>query len=236
MPTSIETAAARDRLAAAGLGPVDLAWFDQHDWNDADIPPPEPNEIAAYERREAALNSAIAGLGITERGGRWKAGSRPPSGRGSSISATETRTPSKSRRSKTVFPTSAGAVSTASGRRRLIGCSSLLSVSGMTGSASCQRCNREFWSVLTVTPCLCGALARCSPCSQIHGRSDIIHSGGPAYDSHSRNWREPGHRTGGVPHCRRKRTFCARHVARWPAAEGYWRDLRGVPGRCSERG
>ena len=68
MPTSIETAAARERLAAAGLGPVDLAWFDQHGWNDADIPPPEPNEIAAYERREAALNSAIAGLGITERG------------------------------------------------------------------------------------------------------------------------------------------------------------------------
>lgn len=68
MPTSIETAAARDRLAAAGLGPVDLAWFDQHGWNDADIPPPEPTEIAAYERREAALNSAIAGLGITERG------------------------------------------------------------------------------------------------------------------------------------------------------------------------
>jgi hypothetical protein len=68
MPTLIETTAARGRLAAAGLGPEDLAWFDQHGWNDADIPPPAPNEVPAYQRREAGLNSAIAGLGITERG------------------------------------------------------------------------------------------------------------------------------------------------------------------------
>jgi hypothetical protein len=68
MTTSIEMTAARSRLAAAGLSAEDFAWFDQHGWNDADIPPPSPNEVAAFERREAALNSAIAGLGITERG------------------------------------------------------------------------------------------------------------------------------------------------------------------------
>ncbi len=68
MPTSIETTAVRGRLAAAGLNAEDLAWFDQHGWNDADIPPPEPNEVPAYERREAALNFAVADLGITERG------------------------------------------------------------------------------------------------------------------------------------------------------------------------
>ncbi len=130
MPTSIETAAARDATGRRGLGPSDLAWFDQHGWNDADIPPPEPNEIAAYERREAALNSAIAGRASRNAGGRWKAGSRPPSGRGSPISATETRTPSKSHRSKTVFPNIRRRRFDSERRRRLIGCSSLLSVSG----------------------------------------------------------------------------------------------------------
>ncbi len=68
MPTSIEMTAARDRLVAEGLSIEDLAWFERYGWSDADIPPPKPNEIAAYQRREAALNSAIAGFGITERG------------------------------------------------------------------------------------------------------------------------------------------------------------------------
>lgn len=67
MTTSIETAA-RNRLTTAGLTAEDFAWFEQHGWNDADIPPPPPNEIAAYKRREAALNSSIADFGITERG------------------------------------------------------------------------------------------------------------------------------------------------------------------------
>jgi hypothetical protein len=67
MTTSIETAA-RNRLTTAGFSAEDFTWFEQHGWNDADIPPPAPNEVAAYERRETALNSAIAGLGITERG------------------------------------------------------------------------------------------------------------------------------------------------------------------------
>lgn len=60
--------AARARLAAAGMSGEDLAWLDKHGWSDADIPPPSPGEIAAYERRESALNSAIAGMGFTERG------------------------------------------------------------------------------------------------------------------------------------------------------------------------
>ena len=49
-------------------------------------------EIEAYERREATLNSAIAGLGISERGEtRWKANSPPLSGRNSPICATATK-------------------------------------------------------------------------------------------------------------------------------------------------
>jgi hypothetical protein len=69
LTTSTEIKAARSRLTAAGMSGEDLAWFDQHGWNDADIPPPSADEIDAYERREATLNSAIAALGISERGG-----------------------------------------------------------------------------------------------------------------------------------------------------------------------
>jgi hypothetical protein len=69
MTTSIEIQAARTRLTAAGMSGEDLAWFDQHGWNDADIPSPSMDESEAYERREATLNSAIAALGISERGG-----------------------------------------------------------------------------------------------------------------------------------------------------------------------
>jgi hypothetical protein len=68
MTTPIETNTARIRLVAAGMSGEDLAWLDRHGWNDADIPPPSADEIEAYERREAALNAAIAGLGISERG------------------------------------------------------------------------------------------------------------------------------------------------------------------------
>jgi hypothetical protein len=68
MTTSINPNAARARLAAAGMSGEDLAWLDRHGWNDADIPPPSTDEIEAYERREAVLNSAIAGSGISERG------------------------------------------------------------------------------------------------------------------------------------------------------------------------
>ncbi len=68
MTTLIEMNAARTRVSAAGMRGEDLAWLDRHGWNDADIPPPSTDEIEAYERREATLNLAIAGLGISERG------------------------------------------------------------------------------------------------------------------------------------------------------------------------
>jgi hypothetical protein len=68
MTTAIKSNAARARLAAAGMSGEDLAWLDRHGWNDADIPPPATDEIEAYERREAMLNSAIAGFGVSERG------------------------------------------------------------------------------------------------------------------------------------------------------------------------
>lgn len=67
MTTSIKTDAARTHRTAAGMSGEDLAWLDRHGWNDGNIPPPSTDEIAAYERREAALNSAIAGLGSSER-------------------------------------------------------------------------------------------------------------------------------------------------------------------------
>ena len=68
MTTSIEMNAERSRVTGAGMSGEDLAWLDRHGWNDADIPPPSTDEIEAYERREAALNLAVAGLGISERG------------------------------------------------------------------------------------------------------------------------------------------------------------------------
>ena len=87
MTTSIKTDAARTHLTAAGMSGEDLAWLDRHGWNDGNIPPPSTDEIAAYERREAALNSAIAGLGSANAANRWKASSPPPSGRDSPICA-----------------------------------------------------------------------------------------------------------------------------------------------------
>lgn len=68
MTTSTEITAARGRATAAGMSGEDLAWFDRHGWSDADIPPPAPREVDAYQRRETALNLVIAGLGISERG------------------------------------------------------------------------------------------------------------------------------------------------------------------------
>jgi len=68
MTALIETNAARIRLVAAGMSDEDLAWLDRHGWNDGDIPPPTKDEIEAYQRREAKLNAAIAGLGVSERG------------------------------------------------------------------------------------------------------------------------------------------------------------------------
>ena len=66
--TSTERSAARARLAAAGMTSDDLACLDAWGWSDANIPAPSAGDVAAYERREAALNAAIAGLSVVERG------------------------------------------------------------------------------------------------------------------------------------------------------------------------
>jgi hypothetical protein len=59
---------ARERLARAGLTAEDFAWFDSFGWSDARVPAPGPSDIAAYRRRESALNAVIAPLSYTERG------------------------------------------------------------------------------------------------------------------------------------------------------------------------
>jgi uncharacterized protein (DUF2267 family) len=64
MTTSIETNAARARLAAAGMSGEDLVWLDRHGWNDADIPPPSTDEIEAYERREGVAMTDIQEFNI----------------------------------------------------------------------------------------------------------------------------------------------------------------------------
>jgi hypothetical protein len=62
-------AAMRERLLMAGLGNADLDWFDSFGCDDSRVPPPRPEEVATYRRREAALNTAIAELSFAERGG-----------------------------------------------------------------------------------------------------------------------------------------------------------------------
>ncbi len=68
MANSSDVAAARAKLAAAGMGKDDLDWLDSQGWNDAYIPALSPSEVDAYKRREAALNASIAELSVTERG------------------------------------------------------------------------------------------------------------------------------------------------------------------------
>ena len=58
----------REKLQLAGLTGVDLAWIDSFGGDDAAVPPPRPDEIADYRRREAALNAAVAPLTFAERG------------------------------------------------------------------------------------------------------------------------------------------------------------------------
>ena len=58
----------RERLQRAGLTGADLAWINSFGGDDAAVPPPRPNEIADYRRREAALNASIAPLTFAERG------------------------------------------------------------------------------------------------------------------------------------------------------------------------
>ena len=57
----------RERLRRAGLTAEDFAWFDTFAWDDARVPAPEPEDIADFRRREAALNAA-APAGFSEHG------------------------------------------------------------------------------------------------------------------------------------------------------------------------
>jgi hypothetical protein len=58
----------RERLREAGFSPEDFLWFDAFGWDDGRTPAPKPEEIAAFRRREAALNAAVAHLSYGERG------------------------------------------------------------------------------------------------------------------------------------------------------------------------
>jgi len=62
-----DIASLKARLAKAGLTSDDLAWFDSLEWRDANVPPPAPDQVEPYKRREAALNADIAHLGLLER-------------------------------------------------------------------------------------------------------------------------------------------------------------------------
>ncbi len=61
-------AALIERLKRAGLSAEDLAWFESFGCDDKNVPPPRPEDIADYRRREATLNAGIAGLDFVERG------------------------------------------------------------------------------------------------------------------------------------------------------------------------
>jgi hypothetical protein len=58
----------KERLKMAGLSAADLAWFESFGADDKAVPPPRPDEIADYRRREAGLNASISALTFSERG------------------------------------------------------------------------------------------------------------------------------------------------------------------------
>src|SRR5271166_4557902 len=55
-----EIASLKARLSKSGLTADDLAWFDSLEWRDTNVPPPAPDQVEQYKRREAALNADIA--------------------------------------------------------------------------------------------------------------------------------------------------------------------------------
>ena len=63
-----EIASLKARLSKSGLTADDLAWFDSLEWRDTNVPPPAPDQVEQYKRREAALNADIANLGVLEKG------------------------------------------------------------------------------------------------------------------------------------------------------------------------
>ncbi len=58
----------RERLQLAGFSAADIAWFESFGGDASRVPAPNPDDIAAYRRREAALNAAVAPLSFSERG------------------------------------------------------------------------------------------------------------------------------------------------------------------------
>ena len=69
MPITDTLAESRVRAAAAGLGPDDMTWLDGLRWSDSAVPPvASDGQLADYQRRERALNAAVAHLTFAERG------------------------------------------------------------------------------------------------------------------------------------------------------------------------
>lgn len=65
-PAKAETIA---RLAAVGMSAEDIGWLESLGWSDAAVPPVKSEaDAAAYSRREAKLNAAVAELTYAERG------------------------------------------------------------------------------------------------------------------------------------------------------------------------
>ena len=58
----------RDELKLVGASKADLDWFESIGWNDANVPPAEPADVADYERREALLNATLKAETFAERG------------------------------------------------------------------------------------------------------------------------------------------------------------------------
>ena len=57
-----------DQLQLAGARKADLDWFESIGWSDANVPPPEPGQVADYERREALLQKTMTAESFAERG------------------------------------------------------------------------------------------------------------------------------------------------------------------------
>lgn len=58
----------RDHLKLVGASKADLDWFESIGWNDANVPPAEPEDVTDYERREALLNATLRAETFAERG------------------------------------------------------------------------------------------------------------------------------------------------------------------------
>ncbi|MDE2361531.1 MAG: hypothetical protein KGM42_02545 [Hyphomicrobiales bacterium] len=68
MTQSDDLAESRVRAAGAGLTPDDMTWLDGLNWRDAAVPAVTgAAQLADYQRRERALNAAVAHLSFAER-------------------------------------------------------------------------------------------------------------------------------------------------------------------------